>query len=119
MSTGTSFPDHAAAELAVGTCLARALLSSTLTIAECSRRASGFWGLRAVIHAGLPDDLKDLALMFFLHGTELYDANGGDERAPAGRPPATTNHDPHSPPEEYCTVRVLTVGQLTRSVGIH
>lgn len=77
---GTWLPGRAAAELAAGTCLARALLSGTLTIAECSRRASGLWGFREVISGGLPDHLKDLVLMCFLHDTEHYDANGGDER---------------------------------------
>ena len=77
---GAWLPDRGAAELAAGISLARALLSGGLTIAECSRRALGIWDLDDVIYPGLPDDLKDLALMCHLLGTEYYAPSGGDER---------------------------------------
>jgi len=77
---GAWLPDRAAAGLAAGISLARALLSSALTIAGCSRRARDIWDLDHVIYPGLPDDLKDLVLMCHLIGTEHYAPSGGDER---------------------------------------
>ena len=77
---GACLPDRGAAELAAGICLARALLSGALTIAECSRRALGTWDFDAVIYPGLPVELKDLVLMCHLLGTEHYAPSGGDER---------------------------------------
>ena len=77
---GACLPDRGAAELAAGTCLAGALLSGALTIAECSSRVLGIWDFDAVIYPGLPDDLRDLALMCHLLGTEHYAPRGGDER---------------------------------------
>lgn len=55
-------------------------LSGALTIAECSRQALGIWDFDDVIYPGLPGDLKVLALMCHLLGTEHYAPNGGDER---------------------------------------
>lgn len=57
---GAWLPDRGAAELAAGMCLAHALLSGALTVAECSRRALGTWDFDDVIYPGLPGDLKDL-----------------------------------------------------------
>lgn len=73
-------PDRDAAELAAGISLARELLSGGLPIAECAGRACGIWDFDDVIHPGLPGDLMEMVLMCWLHGSEEYDANGGDER---------------------------------------
>lgn len=86
---GAWLPDRGAAELAAGICLARALLSGAVTVAECSRRALGTWDFDDVIYPGLPGNLKDLVLMCHPLGTEHYAHNGGDERLqPAPSPPA-------------------------------
>jgi hypothetical protein len=77
---GARLPDRGAAELAAGTSLARALLSGALTIAECSSRALEIWDFDDIIYPGLPGDLKDLALMCHLLGSEHYAPSGGDER---------------------------------------
>ena len=79
-SSARGSPDRGAAELAAGMCLAHALLSGALTVAECSRWALGTWDFDDVIYPGLPGDLKDLVLMCHLLGTEHYAPNGGDER---------------------------------------
>jgi hypothetical protein len=60
--------------------LARDLISGALPVADCVRRACGIWDFGDVLYPGLSGDLRELALMCWLHGDGEYEVNGGDER---------------------------------------
>lgn len=77
---GVWIPDRAAAEHAAAVSLARALLDSELSTAECARQVRRIWDFDDVIYPVLPPSTEELVFMCWLHGDDEYDANGGDQR---------------------------------------
>jgi hypothetical protein len=77
---GAWVPDRAAAEQSAARSLARALLDGSLSATDSARQVRRVREFDDVIYPVLPPDVEEFVLMCWLHGSEEYERNGGDDR---------------------------------------